>query len=279
MGEVFPETLFCDVVPGSLVHITHPVARLCGGNAAKIGFLDDFVDFPLPVADGTQKHCPGHVGAVVLPPSADVQHHTVAGLSSGVVGDMVGVRPVAAEGGNGFEGIALISRFQIEFQQEIPQLFFRMVLPQNADDPGHDSVIVPGSSPHLLLLGRGLDGPDPIDDGRGIDALAVHQLLEPKQESSRPVFIHSQRLFCGKIFRHKGRAVLGVVIIGDGRSQVPGLAEQVVDEEPVVSVGLQQQHQHPLSRLYPLAGQVEDHRRIRDQQLADVLLFHGGQNV
>ena len=192
---------------------------------------------------------------------------------------MMGVRPVAAEGGNGFEGIALISRFQIEFQQEIPQLFFRMVLPQNADDPGHDSVIVPGSGPHLLLLGGGLDGPDPVDDGRGIDALAVHQLLEPKQKPSRPVFIHSQRLFCGKVFRHNGRAVLGVVIIDDGCSQVPGLAEQVVDEEPVVSAGFQQQHQHPLSRLYPLAGQVEDHRRIGDDKLMDVLRIHGRKNI
>ena len=154
-----------------------------------------------------------------------------------------------------------------------------MVLTQAGNETLHHRVIDPGGDPHFFLLFRRLDGTDPVNDGGRIDAPAVKQLLEPQQEPGRPILIDGGGFSRRQAGCQDGDSVLGVVIVGNGRAQLPGLAEQVVDEETVGSVGPQKQRQHPLPGLDPGAGEIKDHRRIGNNQLGNALLFHCGEDI
>ena len=189
---------------------------------------------------------------------------------------MMGVRRIAGKGGDGLEGIAGAARIQIVLQQEVRKLRFRVVFRQGVDDPVHDLIVQPGGYAHFLLLLRSLDGPDPIHNGRGIDAFAPVQLLQPQQKPGRPVFVHGHGLPGNQSLGHQGHTILGVVVIGNGYAQVPGLVEQVVDKEPVIPIDAQHQNQHPLPGLDGHAGKVVDDSRVGDQKLGYIDPIHSG---
>ena len=117
-----------------------------------------------------------------------------------------------------------------------------------------------------------------IHNGRGIDAFAPVQLLQPQQEPGRPVFVHGHGLPGNQSLGHQGHAILGVIVIGNGYAQIPGLVEQVVDKEPVVSVDAQHQNQHPLPGLDGYAGKVVDDSRVGDQKLGYAGMRHCREN-
>ena len=105
------------------------------------------------------------------------------------------------------------------------------------------------------------------------------QLLQPQQKPGRPVFVHGHGRPGDQYPGHQGHAILGVIIIGNGRTQVPGLAEQVVDKEPVIPVLTQHQNQHPLPRLDGDTGEVEDYGGVGDEKLGNLVFFHRQKNI
>ena len=106
VGEILAVALLLDIIPGGVVHVAHPVAGLGGSDAPAVGLQDDLINLPLAVGHGAQEHGAGHVGAVVVLQTADVQHHAIAVLAPGGIGTVVGVGGVACEGGDGLEGTA-----------------------------------------------------------------------------------------------------------------------------------------------------------------------------
>ena len=151
-----------------------------------------------------------------------------------------------------------------------------MIFTEDGNQFFHDAVVEPGGGAHLLLLVRGFDLPDTVHDGGTVHVPAGGvQLLKPQQEPGRPVFVNSHRSGGIHEAAEDLHAVLCVIIILNFHAQILILQEQVVDQQPMVSASVQIENQQPLTGMDPCAGEIEDHRRVGDDDLRDVLCAHG----
>lgn len=98
VGEVSAVAGLRDEVAGGFVQLTERHAGPDEGLGGFVGAADKVMDRRVLVRDGAAEVGAGHVGAVAVLLAADVEHNAVAGLQAGVVGRMVRVGRVRAEG-------------------------------------------------------------------------------------------------------------------------------------------------------------------------------------
>ena len=192
---------------------------------------------------------------------------------------MMGVCRVSGKRRDRFKGKALAAGAGVELLKDVLQFQLRVVLAEDFHQFFHDLVIKPGGCPHFFLLVGGLNSSDTVYDGRAVHIAAGSlQFLQAQQKPGGPVFIDGNQSGSVHNAAENFHAVLRIVVILNFYAQIPSLPEQVVDQQLMVSVSVQVEHQQPLAGVNPRAGKIENHRRVGNNELGNIFLGHSGEN-